>query len=393
MKKLLIALAILIAPLQASAATCFWVGGTGNFSDATHWSSSSGGAGSTCAATGGKPLNSGDNITMDASSGGGTVTINAVLDIGTGTMTTGAFTGTLTDAGNNVSLGAFVGGGTGVRTYNFTAAVWTLRNTGSAWAMSAFTNLTVSSWPTLITLTSTSSPTFANNAVSPLAFNDVSFTGSGATAATSNVGGTNTYRDLTFNVGSGSALVSLLTARNLSITAATCPTAGAITSTFTGNVTINASTSCVFSTGAINLTGTSGTQVVSTNGMTGNTSNWAVNNTGAGVTFDRLTTTGTFSLSAGTVTANGPMTTATFSSIGASTRAIVVTRPWTLTGTGTILTNSTSTGMTVTCTPGGYFVFSDSSTTAKTVTFSGSEILKCLKYGVGTVTNGWTVTP
>jgi hypothetical protein len=164
--------------------------------------------------------------------------------------------------------------------------------------------------------------------------------------------------------------------------------------------------------------------------MAGNTANWAVNNSGAGVSIDTLTTTGAFTNTAGTTTVagtfstgaqtliagtltlngsttssgsfthtagalvvNGLMSTTAYSGSNANVRSLTLTRPWTLSGTGTVFTNGTSTNATYTCAPGGYFVISDTSTTSKTVTVNGSSILNCFKYSHGSVTGGWTATP
>src|SRR5690348_7391780 len=103
MKKYLLALAFLVClPLTANAATCFWVGGTGNWNDTTHWSSGTGGAGSTCAATGGFPGNVVDVATLDGLSGGGTVSLN--VDISIDTLTISAHTGTFDATTHNVTL-------------------------------------------------------------------------------------------------------------------------------------------------------------------------------------------------------------------------------------------------------------------------------------------------
>src|SRR5690348_1564585 len=104
MRKLLLALAFaLFAPLSvAQATTCYWVGGTGNWSDATHWASSSGGTASSCAAGSGKPINSGDVANFDALSGGGTATIDTTFTISI--INQSGHTGTLSDTANNITL-------------------------------------------------------------------------------------------------------------------------------------------------------------------------------------------------------------------------------------------------------------------------------------------------
>lgn len=151
MKNILRILVLVGALFSASpllAATCFWVGGPGNFDNANQasWSSSSGGAGSTCAATGGIPKNAGDIATFDASSGGGTVTVcgaaSANCPSGAGLVslaqiTMGAFGGTLDFATRNPDVTlttAMSVSGAGTRTLNMGSGTWTLSATsGTLW--------------------------------------------------------------------------------------------------------------------------------------------------------------------------------------------------------------------------------------------------------------------
>jgi hypothetical protein len=69
-------------------ASRFWVGGTGTWdnSDTTHWAASTGGAG------GESVPGSSDTATFDASSGGGTITLNYSPSVVS--ITGGAHTGT-----------------------------------------------------------------------------------------------------------------------------------------------------------------------------------------------------------------------------------------------------------------------------------------------------------
>ena len=53
----------------------YWIGGAGNWNDAAHWSATSGGTGGASV-----PTNA-DNVTFDANSGTGTVTVNAVANM------------------------------------------------------------------------------------------------------------------------------------------------------------------------------------------------------------------------------------------------------------------------------------------------------------------------
>lgn len=151
MRKLL-ALWIVVASLalasSANASNCFWVGGTGNLNDTTHWSSATGGSGGTCAATGGFPQSASDSATFDSNSGGGTVTDNvAGWSIFSFTMST--FAGTFDDSANNNDItiaSSFTSNGAGVRTLNCGTSTWTFTANGSSvtnvWNTQGATNFT-----------------------------------------------------------------------------------------------------------------------------------------------------------------------------------------------------------------------------------------------------------
>jgi len=119
-------------------ASRFWVGGTGTWdaSDTTHWASSSGGAG------GQSVPGSADTVTLDASSGGGTVTLAYRPNVVSITM--GAFTGTFDDGNYGADLVTFSSSGTGTRTITIGNTDWTLSgNSATIWNTSNTTNLTV----------------------------------------------------------------------------------------------------------------------------------------------------------------------------------------------------------------------------------------------------------
>lgn len=113
-------------------ATKFWVGGTGSWSDTTHWATSSGGAGST-----GIPV-TGDSVTFDGSSGGGTVTCDVVSGLSLLSLTAGAFTGTLDFTGTNPDLTFTANGtalnlsGTGARKYLLGSGTFTFTGTSAS---------------------------------------------------------------------------------------------------------------------------------------------------------------------------------------------------------------------------------------------------------------------
>ncbi len=78
---------------------CFWVGGTGNFNDGTHWATTSGGG-----TTGGVP-GSTDAVTFDASSGAGTATQNVATFVSGAVVMTNSSV-TIAGSSNTWQVGA-----------------------------------------------------------------------------------------------------------------------------------------------------------------------------------------------------------------------------------------------------------------------------------------------
>lgn len=120
----------------------FWVGGTGNLdgSTTTHIAATSGGA------SGASYPGTGDTMTWDANSGGGTVTITAPHTFQALTM--GAFTGTWDNSVGNHNItvtntsSAFSITGSGTRTIRLGSATYTLSAAGAVWQATTTTNLT-----------------------------------------------------------------------------------------------------------------------------------------------------------------------------------------------------------------------------------------------------------
>lgn len=171
----------------------FWVGGTGTWdaSDTTHWASSSGGAG------GQSVPGSGDTVTFNGSSGGGTVTVNTTVNVQS--ITSGAFTGTLDFSANdnNVTITAatgWAGNGTGTRTVNMGDGTWTL-TAPATWNMLTVTGLTFNANASSLIL-SGASATGRSFFGGGLTYNNVTFGGNtgGATLALT---GANTFSALT----------------------------------------------------------------------------------------------------------------------------------------------------------------------------------------------------
>ncbi len=217
LRVLVFAAALFASP--AFAATCFWVGGTGTWStsNTASWSSSSGGAGGTCAGTGGVPKQAADTATFDGSSGAGTVTVDSTMNGVTLTsIAAGAFTGTLDFSANNPSMTltfSFVASGAGVHTINLGSGTFTFTSTtGGLWdAGTSSGNLTLSAGSSTIV--------YSSNANGARAFNGggktygtltISTPGSFTTNPAVTVSGNNTFATLNVNpsvwirLGSGS---------------------------------------------------------------------------------------------------------------------------------------------------------------------------------------------
>lgn len=167
-------------------ASRFWVGGTGNWDTVTttHWSDTSGGSGGFSVPT------SGDNVTLDASSGGGVVTM--IISPTVNLLLCGSFTGTLDANGNSPTLSSFRPTGTGTRTINLGSGTWTI--TGSLWDFSITTNATLNASTSTILMTSASC-IFRGGG---LIYHDLYFNG---IAANTVVEGNNTFSDIKTDAG------------------------------------------------------------------------------------------------------------------------------------------------------------------------------------------------
>lgn len=156
----------------------FWVGGTGTWdnSTTTHWSLSTGGAGGAAVPT------TGDAVTFDGASGGGTVTVDTTVNgLSLLSITAGAFTGTLDFSVNNPSMtitSTFNASGAGTRTINLGSGTFTLTGSNAnVWDATTTTGLTLSA----------ASATFSIVGPGSLV-NPQTFAGGGKTYGTLNVG-------------------------------------------------------------------------------------------------------------------------------------------------------------------------------------------------------------
>lgn len=206
---IIISLCFLALTSSASAAPRFWVGGTGNWDavTTTHWSATSGGGG------GVSVPGASDDVTFDAASGGGTVTLTTSPSIIS--ITGGAFTGTLDTNNQNLILsGTFSYTGSGIRGLTLRGSTLS----AATWSISTVTNLTFSGASSTVNVSGTSggfSPgalnygtttvtmsvgqTFTMNGSSGASFVNLTFTG-GATKAQAWAlpGNITIYKNLTF---------------------------------------------------------------------------------------------------------------------------------------------------------------------------------------------------
>lgn len=329
-------------------ATYYWVGGTGTWdgSSKTNWATSSGGAG------GNGPPTSADTVTFDANSGTGicTTSVGAVcsllsvnsstlsLSLGANLSVSGATNltlGTLSLGSSTLSCTSLNSSNSNVRTLNFDTGNVTLTGSGATiWATATVTNLTITGTPV------------------------VNCTYSGST-------GTRTIQigvalpesmAISFNISAGSDIVAMNTAfKNVNFTGFT----GTFTNlgrTFYGNVTYSSGMTLSSGTATQTFAATSGTQQITTNGIT---LDFPLTFNGVGGTFqlqDNCTvgSTRTVTLTNGTLDLNNKtLSCGIFNSSNSNTRSIAFgTGNITLTGNNaTIWTTATATGLSVTGTP------------------------------------------
>lgn len=345
----------------------FWVGGTGTWdaSDTTHWAATSGGAG------GQSVPGSSDSAVFDASSGGGTVTVNTNFSIIS--LTCGAFTGTLDFATNNNSpsmSGVFNGAGTGTRTLNMGSGIWTVSgNSAAIFDISTATNLTLNPGTSIVRATySGSTGTRTIRTTTNVAIYDVQVTAGTDTLAIGNLFAHSL--DMTGFSGTG----TFAGGWNLS---------GSVTFSATQTITDGANTLTMSSTGAASIT---------TNGVV---LGMSITMDGVGGTFtlqDNLnlgsTTVHNLRLNNGSFNANNKnITCGTWISSSGTTRSITMgSGTWTLTSTGNVW-NTSAANFTITPNTSTIKITDATSTS---LTFIGSgKIYNNIWFsrGVGTGTN------
>lgn len=312
----------------------FWVGGAGTWDgvDLTHISATSGGAG------GASNPGSGDTMTFDGSSGGGTVTVTYAVDVTSITM--GAFTGTLDFGSSSPTMQAFLNSGTGTRTLVQGSGTWSI--TGNA--------ITVWDWTVLTNFTFT-------KGTNPIRFTYSGSTGTRTIVSSSNAGAGALSAHPDISITAGTDIIGLTNSRvgHLVFTGFS-GTLAIGTRLIYGNLTVTAGMSWTAGTSITTFGGTSGTQVITTNGNTmatpfvvdgvGGTvqlaDNWNISTTS---TCTITLTNGTFNTNTKSITCAGIL------SSNSNTRVLTITSSTiTIGSTGnnaTVWNIATSTGMTL----------------------------------------------
>jgi hypothetical protein len=194
-------------------ASRFWVLGTGTWDTTTstaHWAATSNGA------PGQSVPGSGDTVTFDANSGGGTVTPDYNMTVTSITMS--AFTGTLDFSANNVSptiSGNFNNSGSGVRNLKMGNGTWLFTGTSSQFSQASVTNLTFAANGSTIKFTNSSGTTLVSGGGKT--FNNlwVATTSTGVTKITDS----NTWNDIKVDAG---RTLNVDTGKTQTITTLTC---------------------------------------------------------------------------------------------------------------------------------------------------------------------------
>lgn len=358
----------------------FWVGGAGTWdaSDTTHWSATSGGAG------GASVPGVNDTVTIDASSGTGTITVNTDFNITSltcGAMGAGVGTPmTLDFSANNNSptMSTFSGTGTGFRTINMGSGTWTLNgNNTTIWTTSTTTNLTLNAGTSTIVCNysgSTGTRTIVTGGSSAFGINNLNVTAGTDTLTISSTFFINGNLDFTGFTGAWASNTGSI-AGNLTCGAGMTTNAGNSTITFTATSSKTITTNGVALQRSFIFNGVGGT--------------WTLQDS-----LNLSVTASIITLTNGTFNANNfNVTCGTFTSSNSNTRVLSMgSGTWTLTGNNTSIWNTgTTAGLTVSgsanivCSysgsvgtrifsPGGLTVFSNNigtlQVTAGTDTFS-----------------------
>lgn len=319
--------------------------------------------------------------------------VGGVVQLADALSTTKAIThtnGTFDTNGKTVSALSYTASGTAARTLMLGNSQFTVTNTAVAWSVNVTTFTLTTGGASKIIFTGSSSQMTTGGGT--LTYDDISvsengnFTFSGALVC----------RDVTLAVTGGSSNVvvtTTLTCRNLDWTGTTASWSGASgVLTMSGNLTLAAGMTNS-NTSGITFSGTSGTQIVTSNGIALAST---IAQSGAGGTTqlaDTFSTTKAFTLNAGTFDTNGKACTAS----GVNLTGATTTRAMTLgasivtvTGAGTNWTNSgDNTGLTFTA---GTSNIKLTDATASTKTFAGGGLTYYDMTITGAGTGAYTVS-
>ena len=243
------------------------------------WSTTSGGA------TGASVPVAGDDVIMDALSGGGTVTLGYSPTVTSITM--GAFTGTFSVSTFSPIMNTFNCSGTGTRTLNMGSGTWILVGSGTTiWTTATTTNLTLNPETSTINCTysgGTGTRTFITGSASVNNLSISAGTDTWAFSTTPNVGGNLNFTGFTGTWGNNSVNIG-------------------------GDLVMGTGMTKTAGGGTIAFTATSGTKTITTNGVTisnpinfnGTGGSWLLNDDIVGT----MTSSGTMSLGVGTLNFN-----------------------------------------------------------------------------------------
>lgn len=341
------------------------MGGTGTWdaSDTTHWSATSGGAGGQSV-----PI-AADTVTLDGSSGGGTITVNT--DFSVTSVTMGAFTGTLDFSVNNNSptMQTFSYTGTGTRTLSMGNGTWSITgNNTTIWSGGTSTNLVFNANGATINCTysgATGTRTFTghNTAVGNMPNVKIS-------------AGTDTF---------GLGITVNAPAMDIDWTgfSGTASSVGG-SPVFMGNYTSSGTMTYATSGQAFTYVGTT-TKNFTSNGLVLVGKPLTINGTGTLQLADTLSINANLTLTAGGFNANNKnVTCASFSSSNSNIRSLTMgSGTWTLTGTGTVWNITTATNMTFLAGT-STILANNASASSKTFAFNAMTYNNLLLSGAGT---------
>jgi hypothetical protein len=368
----------------------FWVntaGGTWDNATTSNWSATTGGA------SGASVPVAGDTVTFDNNSGANIVTTNYNVAVATITLgTVNLFAGTLSLGGTLTTTGAVTIGSGTFKTNGFTASLDSITcaaitntralditnstvnigGTGTVWQTGTVTGLTFTATGSTINLTNSSATSRAWGMGNGNIFNNIN-----VTAGTG-----------TFNFANGTATI----AGSLDFSGYTGNWQSGVGFNLMGNLTLGRGMSFTDGAAVVTMNG-SGTQTITTNGNTG-MRGITVNNSGTVTLADDLVINSarTFTVTAGTFTANNKNVTAgLFNLSNSNTRNITMgTGTWFATGTGTVWTTATQTGLTLNVT-GSTIDVTDISATTKTFAGGIGGTLNNVIFRGGAIT--WNNTP